>query len=588
MNIIQKAFEAKNTLRGMTEFGGATPAAPKPLVPAAPTTAAPAPAPIAAPSRLATAGKFLSNAGTAVAAGLEAKNVYDVAKNPNASGIDIATQAFEGTGKLAAAGVGAAYGSAVLPVVGTAIGGVGGYFGGDRVADAGRAMGETPNSIAAGTSLRAIAPTLPYSMGAFPNAVEKVGQFMGALTDAPDSTPATSLRGMGTGTPPPTGPGSRPHGGFAPQNPNGVGTPAQHDEAMGNLRQGRAPGYGFAKTGYGTAEAPIYQNGRSFVGVGKPPAPVDPLDQQLQTALRDLSNPVSSQSAPQVQSGAKDINARFDKLASDMAGRYGPEGQGNLSKRMMELESMRAAALEADASNGAAMRGQDMNASANNDTLRQQARGQQLDALTTLANQRALRQSAAATKIAELEAEAQGEAAKAQTKAEEDGYKRYVGNVGRMFQNVPEDQRGAAQEKFESFVAATDPDVLKENADITSIEDLMAMKPQEQAYTMQKLRNMQEMQETANESRTRGMFWNRPTSTALQRPVGKPREYAAIDDVVNGGLPLSDSVKNFFLPWRDDRVQDLEDGSVVRVSEYLDGSQDKAKIAKSLREMRRN
>lgn len=123
----------------------------------APNGAAPAGAPPAAPaapqSRL---GRIVRTAGNAVgptAVGLsaipEALDVADVAMNPAATGIDVATQAAQGLGRLGAAGSGAAGGAALgamtgplapLAVpIGALAGGALGYYGADKAIEAGRA-----------------------------------------------------------------------------------------------------------------------------------------------------------------------------------------------------------------------------------------------------------------------------------------------------------------------------------------------------------------------------------------------------------------------------------------------------------------
>lgn len=92
---------------------------------------------------LRTAGKL----ALPVAAGSELVDVGTVATDPNSSGIDVATQAAQGAGRLGAAGAGAgagaALGTAVLPGVGTVLGGLAGgaagYFGADKIIEAGRA-----------------------------------------------------------------------------------------------------------------------------------------------------------------------------------------------------------------------------------------------------------------------------------------------------------------------------------------------------------------------------------------------------------------------------------------------------------------
>lgn len=121
--------------------------------PAAAAPATPARAPAAPQSRL---GRIVRTAGNAVGpttVGLsaipEALDVADVAMNPAATGIDVATQAAQGLGRLGAAGSGAAGGAALgamtgplapLAVpIGALAGGALGYYGADKAIEAGRA-----------------------------------------------------------------------------------------------------------------------------------------------------------------------------------------------------------------------------------------------------------------------------------------------------------------------------------------------------------------------------------------------------------------------------------------------------------------
>lgn len=194
-------------------LGAAPQVAPSPLgaaPPGAPAAAAPTPAaaalgtppPGGPTSRILQAakgtGRSLGRAAPAVGALLEGADVARVAQDPNASKIDVATQAFEGTGRLATGYLGAKGGAAAgalggpfAPITvpaGAVIGGIAGYVGGDKLIDAGRAMGDTPNSIIGEQAGRAAAPGLgPAGPLAGP-----IGSFLGALTDAPDSSPAAS------------------------------------------------------------------------------------------------------------------------------------------------------------------------------------------------------------------------------------------------------------------------------------------------------------------------------------------------------------------------------------------------------------
>lgn len=128
--------------------------------PAAAPTAPSSPAPAAKPAMTPTLGKVARIAGPAggVAAAIpEALDTATVAMNPKASGIDVATQAAQGLGRIGAAGAGAAGGAALgaltgplAPVavpLGAVAGAAAGYWGADKAVQAGRAaLGADPRA----------------------------------------------------------------------------------------------------------------------------------------------------------------------------------------------------------------------------------------------------------------------------------------------------------------------------------------------------------------------------------------------------------------------------------------------------------
>jgi hypothetical protein len=96
------------------------------------------------------AAKLAGKAATPLAVGMEGYDVAKVAADPNASRLDVATQAAQGGGRLGAAGAGAATGAAIgtatipIPIVGTVLGGLAGgaagYYGADKLIETGRRM----------------------------------------------------------------------------------------------------------------------------------------------------------------------------------------------------------------------------------------------------------------------------------------------------------------------------------------------------------------------------------------------------------------------------------------------------------------
>lgn len=181
--------EAKEFLK---QRAAAAPQAASPAAaPAAAPTAAPAAAPAAAqpagPSALrrmaTTAAQTIGNntivratgrAAPVIAATNEGLDVARVAADPNASKIDVATQAAEGASRMATAGLGAQAGAAlgaltgpaapILAPVGAVAGGIAGYVGGDALIQKARSMlGLDPASPVsrAPTAVTPAAPTAP-------------------------------------------------------------------------------------------------------------------------------------------------------------------------------------------------------------------------------------------------------------------------------------------------------------------------------------------------------------------------------------------------------------------------------------------
>lgn len=166
----------------------------------APLSQAALPAAESAVARMPLSRAALGGAGAALGAGLEGKQVYDVATNPNSTGLDVAAQAAQGVGRLGAAGAGAAGGAAAgsaLGPVGAAVGGIigggVGYFAADKAIAGGRELvGADPRSPAAQIaasappSAPAAAPTPPEGGGAVLGFFPQLGrnQFRSNAMDA--------------------------------------------------------------------------------------------------------------------------------------------------------------------------------------------------------------------------------------------------------------------------------------------------------------------------------------------------------------------------------------------------------------------
>lgn len=167
------------------------------------------------------------------------------------------------------------------------------------------------------------------------------------------------------------------------------------DVAMGNLRRGLPPGDGFSPTAvpgiYGRKSDDPGNLG-DFVGVGKEPTADEKMMTQIRDAIQGLSQSADRGYAYTPPSNVDAINERYDKLAKQLSGMYSAKGQGNLARRLLELEQSRTGALDADARNQSALRGQDVSADGEHARTAAYLRAQAAQNLTTIleGRQRAL------------------------------------------------------------------------------------------------------------------------------------------------------------------------------------------------------
>lgn len=317
---------------------------------------------------------------------------------------------------------------------------------------------------------------------------------------------------------------------------------------------------------YGTASEPGGRVNR-FVGVGATAQPggrssapqEDPVMSEIRSALRDLTKGSrgSNGSNRAGRSSASEINARYDKLASELRSKYGPKGQGNLSRRLVDLEDSRSRALQADAANSSSLRGQDINAatSANNANL------QALQTLGTLANQRS--QQSAKAQAAMLKALQDAQTAARQ--GEEKGFERYTSAVGSMFVGPDGKPDAAEQERFTSFLQASDPQAQQKFA---------SMSPQDQMVLLQNFKTLYDMQKVRNATAKSG---GGAITNRADMPVDV-RE-ATWNDYWNNNLPLVDYLWSN-LPGTNPNVVVTETGQPTLLSSYAstDGNWDADKL----------
>ncbi len=356
--------------------------------------------------------------------------------------------------------------------------------------------------------------------------------------------------------------------------------PVTEDTRRSLLREGGGtPGqyvnlgsYGGDANIYGTASKP---GGRidTFTGVGASSRPggsgpqEDPIMGEIRSALRGLTEGGGGRGGGGAVIGgggsgnAREINERYDKLASQLSGMYGPKGQGNLARRLLELEQSRSGALDADARNQSALRGQDMQASTAANSASMQARMQALQTLGTMANQRS--QQGAQAQAAQLKALQEAQAAARQ--GEETGFERYTSAIGSMFVGPDGKPDAAEQERFTSFLQASDPQAQQKFA---------AMSPQDQMVLLQNFKTLYDMQKARNATAESG---GGAITNRADMPVDV-RE-ATWNDYWNNNLPLGDYVWSN-VPFTNPNVVVTESGQPTLMSDYAttDGNWDADKL----------
>lgn len=240
----------------------------------------------------------------------------------------------------------------------------------------------------------------------------------------------------------------------------------------------------------------------------------------------------------QVPRNEREINARYDKLGRELRGMYSSKGQGNLARKLLELEAARGRELGFDQRGAIDVAG--MNSSANTaaNAQRNQARMAAANDLSALGNTQAMTASNALLSQSRVDAagiaaqaKAASDAAKASAKAVKEGETRYGKIVDSIF---GEDAEGA--DKFRRFVAASDPQFISEQL---GTQDLYSLGPAEMTKAVHKLRKLSEMQDVRNAYAGNSMVGHDyGQSTGLDMPVGT-REIVG-DDFFNGNVGFLD------------------------------------------------
>ncbi len=333
--------------------------------------------------------------------------------------------------------------------------------------------------------------------------------------------------------------------------------------------------YGGNANIYGKADDPS-RPGRinNFVGVGAGASPSNEasgsgFNSAITSALRGLGNGPSSpggsgNSGPADNSAA--INARYDKLAKELSGMYGPKGQGNLARRMLELEQSRSDALDADARNITSRSNASLQSSTLRDNAQLNARTSMIDTLGRMEQNR----STISAQVQAAQLKALQDAQKLTREGEEKGFDRYTGAIGSMFTTTGPDGKQtvdkAAQERFRSFIEGSDPQAGKKFAQ---------MGPQEQQVLLQNFKTMFDMNETRNKTAQSGSWPSNTGGVTNRMDMPKDVREATFNDYWNNNLPMKDYLWSN-LPFTNPNVVVTESGQPTLYSDYTstDGKRD--------------
>lgn len=312
---------------------------------------------------------------------------------------------------------------------------------------------------------------------------------------------------------------------------------------------------------YGTSSKP---GGRvdSFVGAGDPNrqespqtiAAVEKLQNDLavdraKTAAREQAEALASAT----QGNAGSINARFDEMARGVKGSYSAKGKGNESKRLLDIETQRANALEADARNMTTLRGHMLQAqsqAAHDATQNRQIEAQERTRKDALRAQLAGKP----LEIAKLNADQEKLRRDQEEKGDASVNEAIKSSIARRFPDAKDPVQAAGAERFAAFMREAPPEV---------IARIRSQNPTEREAGLQLAMNLFDQNERVSNYQAdtfRGISTSRPTL-----PKGDARRVELGDYVGPGSLPLAAAPRYVAGIFGADagKVQEMESGAKV-------------------------
>lgn len=312
---------------------------------------------------------------------------------------------------------------------------------------------------------------------------------------------------------------------------------------------------------YGTSTKP---GGRvdSFVGAGDPNrqespqtiAAVEKLQNDLavdraKTAAREQAEALASAT----QGNAGSINARFDEMARGVKGSYSAKGKGNESKRLLDIETQRANALEADARNMTTLRGHMLQAqsqAAHDATQNRQIEAQERTRKDALRAQLAGKP----LEIAKLNADQEKLRRDQEEKGDASVNEAIKSSIARRFPDAKDPVQAAGAERFAAFMREAPPEV---------IARIRSQNPTEREAGLQLAMNLFDQNERVSNYQAdtfRGISTSRPTL-----PKGDARRVELGDYAGPGSLPLAAAPRYVAGIFGADagKVQEMESGAKV-------------------------
>ena len=343
---------------------------------------------------------------------------------------------------------------------------------------------------------------------------------------------------------------------------------------------------------YGKADDPS-RPGRinNFVGVGAGANPSNEasgsgLNGGASGALRGLGSGPSAQGGSNSGGGGRVSviggEDRYDKLAKELRGMYSAKGQGNLAKKLVELEQLRANEQGNIRSNETSRANAQLSSETSMRNADVGARTNMLEALSRMEAARGyLTQQAQAAQLKYLQ-----DAQKSAREGEEKGFDRYTGAIGQMFTITDKDGKQtvdkAAQERFRSFIEGSDP---------KAGEKFASMAPQQQQVLLQNFKTLYDMNEARNKTARTGSLPSATGGVTNRMDIPTDVREATWNDYWNNNLPLKDYVWSN-LPFTNKNVVQTESGQPVLYSDYTktDGKRDldKEKIVRDSVNARRS